>query len=253
MLNQVETLKGYKLHARDGAIGSVSEFYFDDQYWTIRYLVAETGSWLFRRQVLISPYALLDVNKESKSISINLRKKQIEESPSLDSDQPVSRQFEGSYYGYYGWPQYWGGENVWGYYPYIERRSELWNTSFPVVLAKSGDPHLRSTQDVSGHHVVATDGEIGHISDFIIDSETWMIRYLILDTQNWWPGKKVLVSPMWVNRVSWDEAKVFVNISRVEIQQSPAYTEDTLILRNFEEGLFSHYNKRGYWLDQRAA
>ena len=121
MLNKAKTLKGYKLHSRDGEIGKVKEFYFDDQHWTIRYLVADTGNWLTGRQVLISPYALVTVNKEEKYIAIDLTKKQIEDSPSLDSDKPVSRQFEEAYYGYYRWPMYWDSPHMWRPYTYIVR------------------------------------------------------------------------------------------------------------------------------------
>jgi len=102
MLNKVKTLKGYKLKCIDGEIGKVKEFYFDDHHWTIRYLVADTGNWLVGRQVLISPYALDGVNNEDQYIIINLTKNQIENSPSLDSDKPISRQYEKNYYTYYG-------------------------------------------------------------------------------------------------------------------------------------------------------
>ena len=110
MLNKVKTLTGYKLNSLDGEVGKVKEFYFDDHFWTIRYLVAETGDWLTGRQVLISPYALGFVNKEEQTITVDLTKKQIEESPSLNTDKPVSRQFEENYYGYYGWPMYWSDD-----------------------------------------------------------------------------------------------------------------------------------------------
>ena len=96
------TIKGYRLDGLDGEIGKVKEFYFDDTYWTIRYLVADSGNWLSDRQVLISPHALFAVNKEEQKIAINLTKKQIEDSPPLDSDKPVSRQYEKTYYMYYG-------------------------------------------------------------------------------------------------------------------------------------------------------
>jgi uncharacterized protein YrrD len=191
MLNNAKTLKGYQLDSLDGEIGKVKEFYFDDQHWAIRYLVADTGNWLTDRQVLISPHALAAVNKEEQTIAINLTKKQIEESPPLDSDKPVSRQFEEAYYSYYRWPAYWAGPYMWGYYPYIMRNPEKPNK--PTKSEKAWDPHLRSTHDVDGHHIQASDGEIGHVDDFIIDDETWAIRYLIIDTQNWWAGKKVLI------------------------------------------------------------
>jgi uncharacterized protein YrrD len=251
MLDKAKTLKGYKLHSLDGEIGRVKEFYFDDRYWTIRYLVADTGDWLADRQVLISPYALVAVNKEEQYITVDLTKKQIEDSPSLNSDKPVSRQFEETYHGYYGWPLYWAGPYMWGPYPYIARGRKQWRES--PKSKKAWDPHLRSTQDVSGHHIQAADGEIGHVEDFVIDDKTWAIRYLIIDTRNWWPGKKVLVSPQWIDRVSWSESKVFVNLTRETVKQSPEYAEESLITRDYETGLHRHYDRRGYWVDKPAA
>jgi uncharacterized protein YrrD len=251
MLDKAKTLKGYKLQSLDGELGKVKEFYFDDRHWTIRYLVADTGNWLTGRQVLISPYALAAVNKEEQNISIELTKKQIEDSPSLDSDKPVSQQFEQAYYGYYGWPMYWGGPYMWGYYPTIVR--DHGKRKEAAQGEKAWDPYLRSTHAVSGYDIQAADGEIGHVEDFIIDDETWAIRYLIIDTKNWWPGKKVLVSPRWIERVSWSESKVFVSLSRETIKQSPEYTEESLLTRDYETGLHRHYNRRGYWADEPAA
>ena len=250
MLKKVKTLNGYKLNSLDGEIGKVKEFFFDDHYWTIRYLVAETGDWLTGRQVLISPYALVAVNQEKQSIKVNLTKKQIEDSPSLNSDKPVSRQFEKEYYGYFGWPIYWAGAYMWGPYPYIVRDNK--KREEYAEGKKAGDPHLRSTHDVSGHHIQAGDGEIGHVEDFIVDDETWAIRYLVVDTRNWWPGKKVLISPRWIERVSWEEAKVFVNLTRATIRLAPEYTEETLLTRDYETRLHQHYSRQGYWVDEQA-
>ena len=247
MLCKIKTLMGYKLDTLNGEIGTVKEFYFDDQHWTIRYLVADTGNWLTGKQVLISPYALVDVNKVDQLVAINLTKKQIEDSPSLDSDKPVSRQFEEAYYGYYEWPMYWDGPLMWGTYPNIVRDCEKWRECSQGE--KAWDPHLRSTQEVSNYNIQATDGEIGHVEDFVIDDESWAIRYLIIDTQNWWPGKKVLVSPQWIERVSWSESKIFINHARETIKQSPEYTEESSITRDYETGLHRHYKRHGYWVD----
>jgi hypothetical protein len=251
MLCKVKTLVGYKLDSLDGEIGNVKEFYFDDRHWTIRYLVAETGTWLADRQVLISPYALMAVNNEKRSITIDLTKKQIEDSPSLDSDKPVSHQFEQAYYGYYGLPTYWGGPYSWGAFPNFVRDQEARareQRKESTQHEKGWDLHLRSTYSVSGHHIQALDGEIGHVADFIIDDETWVIRYLIVDTHNWWPGKKVLVSPEWIDRVSWDERKVFVVLSRETIKQSPEYKDPSLPTRFYEIALHGHYKRKGYWV-----
>ncbi len=248
MLHKAKTLKGYKLDSLDGKIGKVREFYFDDSYWTIRYLVADTGDWLMSRQVLVSPYALVAAIENDHGIVVNLTKKQIEESPSLDTDKPVSRQFEEAFYGYYGWPAYWSDSNTWGYTPYIERDRDKWSS--PHLQVKPWDPHLRSTDDVDGHHIQATDGEIGHVEDFIIDDETWNVRYLVISTMNWWPGKKILVSPHWIERVSWSESKVFVKLTRESIKRSPEFVENTALSRDYEAGLYSHYDRKGYWVDE---
>ncbi len=248
MLNNAKSLNGFKLHSLDGEIGKVKEFFFDDNHWAIRYLVADTGNWLTGRQVLVSPYALISVNKEDQSISVNLTKKQIEESPSLNSDKPVSRQFEEEYYGYYGWPIYWSDTEMWGPYPYIV--GDLKKQSESVQSKKSWDSHLRSTHDASGYNIQATDGEIGHVEDFIIDDKTWAIRYLIIDTKNWWTGKKVLVSPKWIDHISWSERKAFINLSREAIRQSPEFSEESLLTRDYESALHTHYNRKGYWVDE---
>ncbi|RPI76911.1 MAG: PRC-barrel domain containing protein [Desulfobacteraceae bacterium] len=249
MLNKAKTLKGYRLDGRDGEMGKVREFYFDDRYWTIRYLVVDTGTWLRERQVLISPYALGAVNKEEELIAVDLTKKQIEDSPTLDSDKPVSRQFEERYHGYYGWPLYWSGPHRWGFFPSIERNPKEWKKT--IESEKAWDPHLRSTLGVSGHHIQAVDGEIGHVEDFIVDDGMWAIRYLIVDTRNGWlGGKKVLISPRWIERVSWNELKVFVNLSREAVKQSPEYTEESLPTRDYETKLHRHYNRQEYCFDE---
>ena len=252
MLSKAKTLKGYSIQNTDAeTIGKVKEFYFDDRHWTVRYLVANTGTWLTGRQVLISPYALIAVNTDHQNMVVDLTKKQIENSPSWDSDKPVSRQFEENYYGYYDYPRYWGGPSSWGYYPYIERNREKWNDFNRDE--KKWDHHLRSSHEVTSYHIQAKDGALGHVEDFIIDDETWAIRYLVVDTHNWWPGKKVLVSPQWIERVSWGERKVFVNLSRGTIKQSPEYTDESLLTRDYEIGLHGHYNRKGYWIDELVA
>jgi uncharacterized protein YrrD len=255
MLFTVKTLKGYRLDAIDGDIGQVKEFYFDDRYWTIRYLVANTGYWLPGRQVLISPYALGSIDKDiyQQQIGINLTKKQIEDSPPLASDKPVSRQYEESYYGYYDRPFYWAGPYSWGLHQRIERESEMQGETLRDEKATKWDADLRSTRAVTGYHLQATDGEIGHVEDIIIDDETWAILYLMVNTHNFWPGRMVLISPQWTDCVSWGERKVFVKLSREIIKNSPQYTEEFLLTRDYEVELHQYYHRRGYWLDELVA
>jgi len=251
MLVKAKSLKGYSLKGLDGDIGSAREFFFDDQYWAVRYLVANTASWLSDRKVLISPYSLSGVNSSDEKVSVQLTKKEIEDSPSINSDEPVSNQFEGAYNGYYGYPEYWGGSYMWGGYPYIMRDRSRWGLS--ASEAKNWDRHLRSTQEVTGYHLLALDGEIGHVDDFIIDDETWAIRYLVVATKNWWPGKKVLISPKWIESVSWDAREVAIGLTRETIKAAPEYTDESLLTRDYETGLYGHYNREGYWVGELSA
>ena len=243
MLRKAEALNKYTLGAVDGEIGKVKDFYFDDRYWTIRYLVADTGNWLEEKLVLISPYALVSVDEEGDVIATDLTKKQIENSPSADANKPVSRQFEVIYHDYYQWPEYWYGPYAWGARqfptPILERISQDEETSW--------DGHLRSVQEVDGYGVGAADEDIGHIADFVIDDKDWSIRYLEVDTRNWWPGKHVLMSPQWIERVSWDERKVDVDLDRETIKTAPEYLRGSVISREKEIALFLHYSRDGYW------
>jgi uncharacterized protein YrrD len=251
MLFKAKTLSGYRLDSLDGEIGHVKEFYFDDQYWGIRYLVADTGSWLTGRKVLISPYALDNVSEVDHHIKIDLTKRQIEDSPSIVTNEPVSRQFEDDYYGYYGWPVYWGGPYMWGYYPNVIRDHEKWGQ--PTDREKAWDPHLRSTNDVRSHLIEASDGEIGHVSDFIIDDKSWAIRYLVVNTKNWMPGKHVLIAPHWIKQISWGQSKVFVNLTRDAIEHAPEYTSTSALTRDYEAELHRHYDRPTYWSDDPVA
>jgi sporulation protein YlmC with PRC-barrel domain len=244
MLIEAKKIKGYKIIGNDGEVGKVKEFYFD------RYIVADTDNWLEDRHVLISPNALVSVNKETESIHINLFKKQIKDSPSLTSEKFISRQFEIAYHLYYGWPMYWDNplKRVLNHLT-IKNHKQL---ELPIKDVKFRNPHLRSSHDVSSYHIQATDGEIGHIIDFIVDIENWTIRYLIINTHNWWAGKNMLVSPQWIERVSWKELKVFINLSRESIKLSPEYSAEILLTRDYETQLHRYYNRNVYWNEKQS-
>lgn len=248
MLYRAKTLESYKLKGTDGEIGKAKDFYFDDSFWAIRYLVADTGNWLIGQQVLISPYSLVAISDKEENIIVNLTEKQLEECPPLESDKPVSRQFEESYFNYFKLPAYWNGRHMWGAWPYLmpEEQVRMEDTQ---PKDQSWDPNLRSAKSVRNYNIEAQDGEIGHVEDFIIDDETWAIRYLIIDTKNWWGGKKVLISPQWIDRISWDKMKVYVNLTQESIKQSPEYSEDALITRDYEDQIHKHYNQKGYWAE----
>ena len=247
-------LKDFAIHATDGELGSVDQLYFDDETWAIRYLIADTGGWLGGRRVLISPFSIIRVDWDAKRLDVALTRKQVENSPGIDTHRPVSRQHEAAYLGYYGFPYYWGGPFLWGtaYYPTGVAVSA---TPSAEALAdrigrESPDSHLRSTEAVTGYRIEAANGEIGHVDGFVVDDEAWAIRYIEVATRNWWPGNKVLVSPAWVERVNWTDSKVYVGLSREAIKDAPEYVDSTPITREYENRLHLHYGRPPYWLHE---
>jgi hypothetical protein len=247
MLRNVTHLKGFTIRARDGDMGIVDQFYFDDESWAIRYLVVNAGDWLGGRLVLVSPLALRKTDWQSRLLDVALTKKQVEDSPPIDTHKPVSRQHEAVFLGYYGYPSYWAAPN----YPAALAVQQEAMAEAEELRARAerepADSHLRSTSAVTGYHVSAADGEIGHVRDFIVDDETWAIRYLEVDTLNWWPGKKVLVSPQWINRVSWADSKVYVDLTRETIQNGPEWVESIPVTREYEHRLYDYYARSPYW------
>jgi hypothetical protein len=252
MLTNTAQLKGVTIRATDGEMGTVEQFYFDDETWAIRYLTVETGGWLGGRQVLISPISVVHADWQARRLDVALTKKQVQNSPDIDTHLPVSRQHEAAYLGYYGYPYYWGGPYLWGpaFYPagLAVTATASMEATADRVRKESADSHLRSSEAVTGYHIEAADGEIGHVAGFLMDDEAWAIRYLEVATRNWWPGNKVLVSPAWVERVSWTESKVYVGLSRKAIQNAPEYTESTPVTREYENRLHLHYGRPPYWL-----
>lgn len=245
MLIRSKSTRGFKLHGLDGDMGSVDEFYFDDRQWTVRYLVAETGSWLSGRQVLISPLALDSVDRTTHRIGVKLTRQQIEDSPSLETDKPVSRQFEASYNTHYGWPMYWESPYTWG--PYLNLDLIDGEKTESVKSKNAWNQHLRSTRHVSGYAIHAKDGEIGHVDDFLIDTDDWSIRYIVVDINNWWPGKRMLVSPTWIRGISWLEATVEVDLERELIRDAPEFVDGIEPSREYETKLHLYYERKGYW------
>jgi PRC-barrel domain len=245
MIEKAKSLLDYKLSSMNEEIGRIKEFCFDDRHWAIRYLVADTGPWLPERQVLISPYALEAVSRERRRIALGVTKRQIEDAPWLAPDQPVSPQFEEAYHAFHEWPVYWCGPYTWGCSPYPDR-DRKYGTQGTAVTRRRWF-HVRRTSEVNGAYVQTPDGEIGHVEDFIIDDDTWAIRYLVISTQNWWPGKRVLVPPQWIRHVMWERWEIFIALSLETIRQAPEYTENLLITHEYEARLHGHYERRRSW------
>jgi len=254
MLTNTAQLKGLVIRATDGELGTVDQLYFDDETWAVRYLTVDTGGWLGGRRVLISPISVVNTDWPARRLDVALTKQQVEKSPDINTHQPVSRQHEAAYFGYYGYPYYWGGPYMWGpaLYPaaLVNQTTASREPMADRIGKESTDSHLRSTEAVTGYHIEAADGEIGHVDGFVMDDEAWAIRYIEAATRNWWPGKKVLVAPEWIERVSWTDSKVYVGLSREAIQNGPEYIESMPITREYENRLYFHYGRPPYWLHQ---
>lgn len=247
ILKSVKEIQSYQLGAQDGKIGRCNSFLFDDKSWAIRYIVGDTHKWLPGRKVLISPISIGDVQEATSTLSIDLTKDQIKDSPPLDSDAPVSRQYEILFNRYHDWGNYWEGPLTWGHHPYprlLERTEKLREQTAAVET----QTHLRSTHEILGYSVKATDKSIGHIEDFIVDKETWVIRYLIVDTSNWLPSsRKVIIPPTWAERFDWSDRSIIMGVSSEKIKNSPEYDPKVILDRDYEKLLYDFYNLPYYW------
>jgi hypothetical protein len=249
MLWSEKELRGYAIRALDGDIGHMHEFYFNDLDWFLRYLVVDTGGWLPARKVLLWPGVLGQPERKTQALPVRLNKEQVENSPSIHFDEPVSRQMETDLFAYYGWtPFRQSGSPVseLGFAPLIET-----NASPEVGKGEEeggeADPHLRSTREVIGYHIQARNGEIGHVEDLIVDDEAWFIRYLVIDTRNWLPGRKVTLAPAWVEQVNWVERKVHIDLKQETIENSPEFDPSIPVNREYEVRLYDYYGRPRYW------
>jgi hypothetical protein len=228
MLQSIKQLIGNKLGASDGDIGQVRDFYFNDHNWAVRYVVADTGNWLTGRQVLLSPHAFGSVYPAGKAMLVKLTRKQIEDSPAIETHKPVSRQFEEEYHRHYGWPFYWEGDGLWGGlrgFPVLDLPAKFPTEQAPAANGPKmhrADAHLRSTQAVNGYHLQATDGIIGHVCDYLMDDRSWAIKQLVVKTGNRFTGKEVQVAIGHVTQISYEQSKVYLNLNTDAVEKSPA-------------------------------
>ena len=247
MIWNSSAIKGFAIHAIDGNLGTVTDILFEDANWTARWLEVDTGHWLPGRKVLIPCSALNAIDRNSGLLSVNLTKQQVKDSPTTDTHKTVSRQHEFNIYEFYGLGPYWGG----GLYPLSNAMAVPFRAPPPPDLQTEAkappapshdDPHLRSVQALIGYHIHATDGEIGHTADFLIDDETWVIRYIKIDTRNWWPGRQVLISPQLVTQISWEGRLIHVNVERQKVKDSPEYQDQMTVDGAYDEKMRAYYS-----------
>jgi hypothetical protein len=245
----MKDMEEYTIGAIDGVIGGVKDFYFDDDDWVIRYLVVDTGESPDRRKVLISPISIGRPNWSEKVLATKLTRNQIKGSPDIDTDKPVSLQQEMGYAGYYGFGNYWGGGGLWGagLYPDILQAGSQVKAALAATQDTHKDSHLRSGNAIMRYYVHASDGDIGHVAGLLVDERSWAIRYVIVNTSNWWLGHKVLIAAQWIDNVSWAESHISVNLTRAAVKASPPFDAAASLTREQEARIHAHYGRVGYW------
>ncbi|MDF1762159.1 MAG: PRC-barrel domain-containing protein [Oleibacter sp.] len=263
MLRSMDDLKHFTLTATDGNVGNIKDFLFDDLTWVIRYLVVETGTWLFSRKVLISSVAIKETNWDDKILTLLISKDQVKNSPNIDTDKPVSRQHEMDYLDFYGYPFYWEGNNLWGgsmtpyainpqYTGYMPEQKTTFKANHVYenlerLHHQKVDPNLRSCQAVIGYHIHAKDGQIGHITGILVEESNWAIRYFVVKAWHWYGGREVLISPEWITALRWVNDSVSVDLSRQKIKDAPVFDSSKELNRQHEESIYEHYELYGYW------
>ncbi|OHV81907.1 PRC-barrel domain-containing protein [Ensifer sp. LCM 4579] len=251
MLWSASDMKGCGIDATDGSIGTIGDLLFDDQNWTVRWFVVETGVVFTGRKVLLPPSAILSSDSIGRLLSVNVTKQQVKDSPEIDFDAPVSRRQESSVYDHYGWHPYWGPHTYFApgaRAPVVPVPTPDYEEELAASDARGeGDPHLRSANEVTGYYVNATNGDIGHVEDLVVDTDAWAIRYIAVDTVNWWPGKKVLISPMSLTNVIWATQTVNTSLTRDQIRNAPEYLPGESLDRAYETRYHEYYGYPYYW------
>lgn len=223
MLHLAHKVAGATVKGIDGEIGTLDDFYFEEDRWTVRYLLVDTGKWVSGKRVLISPMSVPD-GWGREGVRLSLTKDQVWNSPEIKEDD-LSLDSEAQVLTYYGYPDYWGAASVWGNFDSPTALIARAPAVKPPAPSRNGiDPearHLRSIRKSTGYHLHARDGEIGHVDDFLIGQESWRIRYLLVDTSNWIGGRSVIVSPEKVDGIDKDKGLLYVGADRKAIKEAP--------------------------------
>ncbi|MBD3257779.1 PRC-barrel domain containing protein [candidate division GN15 bacterium] len=249
MMRSLLTVKGYKFLARDGEFGEVEDVLFDENLWIIRYLVANTGGWLSGRRVLIPPQSLGKPNWKDATLPVEMDKSGIEQSPPMDEHAPVSRQYEIMLHRYWRLQPYWVGDVTGGAFPIpmdVRGKEEDGREEADASDESLSDPFLRSVKEVTGYNIEAEDDGIGHVDDFLFDDEQWVVRYMVVDTRNWLPGRKVMIPLSWIKEISFADRNVAVDVTREAVKNSPKFDPNLPVNREQEQVLFDYYGRPHY-------
>jgi len=254
MMQVISPLKGFSIAATDGDIGAVVDFLFDDSTWNVRWLVVECGTWLKGHKVLIHPSAISSIDFEEELFEVKLTKAQVEGSPDPFEDLPVSRQMQARLYDHYGFDPNWGSPSFVAASgamasplmatPYFGFASAEAPTGVEEADV-SDDPHLRSFVEIVGYGIHAKDGEIGHLENFMLDTTSWTVRYLIVDTSHWWFGKRVLLATFAATEIDWSDRRIQVSATREQVKTSPIWDPMVAFNEIYAKQLHHHYGWPG--------
>ncbi|WP_342806276.1 PRC-barrel domain containing protein [Alteromonas sp. M12] len=227
-------IKRFTIAATDGDIGVSQDFLFDDRSWTVRYMYADTHKWLpLGEKVLISPISLRDIDVAAEKIHVKLTMQEVKDSPSIDEHQTVSRAYEALLFKYFGYGYYWTGPGVWGDYAHptaLAKSPQADMQDFEKITDDSiDDNHLRSIDELQGYGIKAKDDTFGQIYDLILDTDNWVIQFIVIDTHDLWPGgRKVLIAPKHIDSINWMEHAVNCHLSVEVIKHCPEFDSELL-------------------------
>ena len=260
MLRSLARLQGVSLEGTDGDVGTIARFLVDRDQWVVRYIVVKPGNWFSENEVLISPWSILEGTNLSDDIVVSVTRDRVRNAPTYDSVL-FTREHEHALVDYYGHPAYWNGPMLWGTVPAVTAGAmpDFSNLSMDVVEQPPAtqaalafeDSHLADSRTLLGTHLQASDGAIGHVDDCLVEPDTWRVRYLVIDTNNWWLGKHVLIAPNWIAGFDWPDRKLHVTVDRAAIKNAPEYDAGDELTREDEVALYRHYGRDAYWSDSR--
>lgn len=241
-LHPFTNIKGYGLRAVDGELGKTKDLLFDDVSWEVRYLIAKTGQWLSKREVLVHAQSLGTPDRDTGLVPVALTRERIRNSPDIDTQKPVSRQMQEQLAAYYQWP----GLQTYSYWPtgtFIPPPVPDMPDAIPKPEPPPEGPQLRSCREIIGYAIAATNGEIGDVKDLVVDTEGWKIALIVVDTGKWLPGRKVLLSPLDTSNISWSDRSLSVVLSREQIQEGPPYDPDAELNAEVVRRILRHYGR----------
>ncbi len=242
MLREISEIVGLKVRTIDGPAGHVRDIYFDEHSWLVHYLMVDTGLWLSGRQVLIEPDQFGSPDMELGELPVDLTRQQVAAALPKSYDPPVDERRELALAREMGWSAPWEQRPTEA--PLLHAAAQE-ATRLMRQQVDEPEPHgHRSMLEVVGYHLQAEDGEIGHVCDFLVDLASCQVRYLVVDTRNWLPGRKVLISPPWISHISWADRRFRVELARQQVRESPPYRLATLVNRQYERRLREHYGRQ---------